>query len=137
MMAEVLHDAIVQVTEVPTKFEWLAGQGGERRKTGFYPPGTRAIQLYDSAVDSYFLQAFGRNPRRIVCECDRSEEPTVVQVLHITNGKTLNDKLKAPSNRVEKLTNLRRQGMSERGVERVFSTFNVGTDPFKKAAGRE
>jgi coenzyme F420-reducing hydrogenase gamma subunit len=31
---------------------------------------------------------------------------------------------------------LRRQGMTERGVERVFSTFNVGTDPFKKAAGR-
>jgi hypothetical protein len=31
LMAEVMHDAIVQVTEVPTKFEWLAGQGGERR----------------------------------------------------------------------------------------------------------
>jgi coenzyme F420-reducing hydrogenase gamma subunit len=31
---------------------------------------------------------------------------------------------------------LRSQGMSERGVERVFSTFNVGTDPFRKAAGR-
>src|SRR5215472_3567021 len=30
---------------------------------------------------------------------------------------------------------LRRQGLSERGVERVFSTFNAGTDPFKKAAG--
>jgi hypothetical protein len=113
MMAEVLHDAIVQVTEVPTKFEWLTGQGGERRKTSFYPPGTRAIQLYDANVESYFLQAFGRNPRRIVCECDRSEEPTVVQVLHISNGKTLNDKLKAPGNRVEKLTNLRRQGMSD------------------------
>ena len=101
MMAEVLHDAIVQVTEVPTKFEWLAGQGGERQKTDFYPPGTRAIQLYDSAVESYFLQAFGRNPRRIVCECERSEEPTVVQVLHISNGNTLNEKLKAPGNRVE------------------------------------
>ena len=104
MMAEVLHDAIVQVTEVPTRFEWLAGQGGERRKTNFYPLGTRAIQLYDATVESYFLQAFGRNPRRIVCECDRSEEPTVVQVLHISNGNTLNDKLKAPGNRVEKLT---------------------------------
>ena len=32
---------------------------------------------------------------------------------------------------------LRRQGLSERGVERVFSTFNAGTDPFRKAAGRE
>ena len=32
---------------------------------------------------------------------------------------------------------LRRQGLSERGVQRVFSTFNAGTDPFIKAAGRE
>ena len=35
------------------------------------------------------------------------------------------------------VTLLRRQGLSERGVERVFSTFNAGTDPFRKAAGRE
>jgi hypothetical protein len=113
MMAEVLHDAIVQVTQVPTKFEFVVVPGGVRQKTDFYPLGTRAIQLYDSAVENYFLQAFGRNPRRIVCECDRSEEPTIVQVLHISNGDTLNQKLRAPGNRVEKLLNLRRGGMSD------------------------
>jgi hypothetical protein len=32
---------------------------------------------------------------------------------------------------------LRRQGMSERDVERVFSTFNAATAPFAKAAGRD
>ena len=32
---------------------------------------------------------------------------------------------------------LRRQGLSERGVERVFSTFNAGAEAFAKAAGRE
>jgi coenzyme F420-reducing hydrogenase gamma subunit len=31
---------------------------------------------------------------------------------------------------------LRAQGLSERGVERVFSTFNAATEPFRKAAGR-
>jgi coenzyme F420-reducing hydrogenase gamma subunit len=30
---------------------------------------------------------------------------------------------------------LRVRGLSERGVERVFSTFNVGMEPFKEAAG--
>ena len=114
MMAEVLHDAIVQVTQVPTKFEMARRS---RAATGGRPtsiPWARGpIQLYDSAVESYFLQAFGRNPRRIVCECDRSDEPTIVQVLHISNGNTLNEKLKAPGNRVEKLINLRRQGMSD------------------------
>ena len=113
MMAEVLHDAIAQVTQVPTKFEFVLVPGGARVPTDLYPAGTRAIQLQDSAVESYFLQAFGRNPRRIVCECDRSDEPSIVQVLHISNGETLNPKLKAPGNQVEKLISLRRQGMSE------------------------
>jgi coenzyme F420-reducing hydrogenase gamma subunit len=31
---------------------------------------------------------------------------------------------------------LRRQGMTERGVERVFGTFNVAAEPFRKAGGR-
>jgi coenzyme F420-reducing hydrogenase gamma subunit len=31
---------------------------------------------------------------------------------------------------------LRVRGLSERGVERVFSTFNVDAEPFKEAAGR-
>lgn len=116
MMAEVLHDAIVQVSEVPTKFDFTAMPGADRQKTDFYPPGTRAVQLYDSSVENYFLQAFGRNPRRIVCECERSDQPTLVQVLHLTNGDTLNDKLKAPGNRVEKLLSLRRAGMSDEAV---------------------
>ena len=121
MMAEVLHDAIVQVTQVPTKFDSLLLPGGDRQKTDFYPLGTRAVQLYDSAVENYFLQAFGRNPRRIVCECERSDEPTIVQVMHLSNGTTLNDKLKSPGNRLDTLVNLRRQGMSDAAlVDEVY-----------------
>ncbi len=116
IMAEVLHDAIVQVTEVPTKFEFIDFPGNDRQKTDFYPLGTRAVQLYDAAVENYFLQAFGRNPRRIVCECERSDEPTMVQVLHLANGSTLNEKLHAPGNRSEKLIRLRSQGMSNSAV---------------------
>ena len=112
MMAEVLHDAIVQVTGVPTKFDSIAFPGGDRQKTDFYPLGTRAVQLYDSAVENYFLQAFGRNPRRIVCECERSDEPTMVQVMHLSNGSTLNEKLKAPGNRLDTMIRLRGRGMS-------------------------
>jgi Protein of unknown function (DUF1553)/Protein of unknown function (DUF1549) len=116
MMAEVLHDAIVQVTEVPTRFDSIAFPGADRQKTEFYPLGTRAVQLYDSAVENYFLQTFGRNPRRIVCECERSDEPTMVQVLHLSNGATLNEKLHAPGNRLDKLLKLRREGMSSAGL---------------------
>jgi hypothetical protein len=112
MMAEVLHDAIVQVTEVPTRFDFVGFPGSDREKTDFYPLGTRAVQLYDAAVENYFLQAFGRNARRIVCECERSDEPTMIQVLHLSNGSTLNEKLKAPGNRPARLLRLRQRGMS-------------------------
>ncbi len=112
MMAEVLHDAIVQVTEVPTRFDSIGFPGNDHEKTDFYPLGTRAVQLYDAAVENYFLQAFGRNPRRIVCECERSDEPTMIQVLHLANGSTLNEKLRSPGNHLHKLLKLRREGMS-------------------------
>ncbi|MCA9065421.1 MAG: DUF1553 domain-containing protein, partial [Planctomycetaceae bacterium] len=82
--------------------------------------GTRAIQLYDSAVDSYFLQTFGRHQRRITCECERSEEPSLVQVLHLSNGDTLNGKLASPENR---LTTWLNSGLSdEQIIEELFLT---------------
>lgn len=101
MMAEVLLDGISQVTEVPDAFTQYFEPSPQ--KTDFYPKGTRAIQLYDSSVISYFLKTFGRNERMITCECERTEEPTMVQVLHLSNGDTINDKLKAKESRVTKL----------------------------------
>ncbi len=103
MMAEVLLDAISQVTSVPTKFTQIEFPGADVRDTDLYKPGTRAIGLYDSAVRSYFLKTFGRNPRDITCECERSEEPSMVQVLHLSNGDTVNEKLKADDSRVAQL----------------------------------
>ena len=103
LMAEVLLDALSKATDVPTAFTHVAFPGGDRQETKFYEKGTRAIQLYDSAVDSYFLSTFGRNARDITCECERSEEPSMVQVLHIANGSTINDKLKSADGRVGKL----------------------------------
>ena len=101
LMAEVLLDATSAVTEVPTPFTQIVYLGADKRSTDFYPEGTRALQLYDSAVDSYFLQTFGRNQRRITCECERSVEPSIVQALHLSNGDTLNEKLKAEGNRID------------------------------------
>lgn len=103
LMAEVILDAVSQVTAVPSEFNKIAFPGADIRDTDFYPKGTRAIQLYDSAVQSYFLQTFGRNQRRITCECERSDEPSMVQVLHISNGNTINGKLSAKDNQLQKL----------------------------------
>jgi hypothetical protein len=104
LMAEVLLDAVSDVTEVPTKFTQLLlpGAGVKEIETP-YPEGTRAIQLYDSAVKSRFLKTFGRNDREITCECQRTDKPSMVQVLHIANGDTLNAKLETKDNRIDKL----------------------------------
>jgi len=103
MMAEVLYDAIVSVTSVSRRFDNITNFDGSTRKTAFYPEGTRALQLYDSSVTSYFLKAFGRNDREITCECERSNKPSMVQVLHLSNGDALNDRLSAKKGRVSEL----------------------------------
>ena len=87
--AEVILDGLSQVTGVPTKFEG-------------YPVRTRALQLPDSRVDSYFLTVFGRPERLITAESERQQDPTLTQALHVINGQTINEKLRAPDGVVER-----------------------------------
>ncbi|MCB1225768.1 MAG: DUF1553 domain-containing protein [Verrucomicrobiales bacterium] len=103
LIAEVLHDAVCDVTDIPSSFTRVLQADGSTQETKFYPKGTRAVQLYDSAVESYFLKTFGRNDRDIACECERSTQPSMVQALHLSNGHTLNAKLTAKEGRISKL----------------------------------
>lgn len=106
LLAEVLHDAIAGITDVPSDFANVQMQDGSMAKTDFYPKGTRALQLYDSAVASYFLKTFGRNDRDIACECERSTQPSMVQVMHLSNGDTINTKLSGKESRLNQLMRL-------------------------------
>ena len=102
LMAEVLLDAFSQVSGVPTEFQ--TDLRNENRGLGDkYPLGIRALQLPDTKIASYFLKTFGRPDREKTCECERTAEPSVTQVLHIANGDTINQKLAAKGNRIEKL----------------------------------
>jgi hypothetical protein len=96
LMAEVLHDAIVQVTGVPTDFK-TKDPTVEGDKPTPFPKGWRALQLPDAGTDSYFTKAFGRPAREQTCECERTAEPSVTQALHVANGDTINKKLAAPT----------------------------------------
>lgn len=80
--AEVILDAFSQVTGVPETFKG-------------YPAGTRALQLPDTRVDSYFLSVFGRPERVVTSAAERMQDPTLPQALHTINGDTLNRKLMA------------------------------------------
>lgn len=89
LKAEVLLDIMSQVTASPTAFK-------------DFPAGTRAMQLPDANIASDFLKTFGRPERILTCECERSDEPSMTQVLHILNGETLIQKLEAKDNRLSK-----------------------------------
>lgn len=102
LSAEVILDAYSQVTGVPTPFDRVQTgvEGGSAPYAG-YPPGTRALQLPDAKVISSFLDGFGRPDRSQTCSCERQQDSSVGQALHLNNGKTLNDKLRAPKSRLE------------------------------------
>lgn len=78
--AEVLQDCISQATGVPDKF------------TG-YPEGTRAVQLPEPAVNSYFLTIFGRSDRVTACACERNGDVTLPQLLHLQNAEEIQKKI--------------------------------------------
>ena len=127
LSAEVLLDAISQVTKVPSDFTQIGYKGADVQKTEEYPKGTRAIQLHDSAVVSEFLKTFGRNERDITCECERSNTPSMVQVLHISNGVTINERLQAEDSCVA--------GLLEASTEE-FDAASVITSAYVQALSR-
>ena len=76
---------------------------GTREKFPDVPLGIRAIELPDPNFESYFLDTLGRPQRLTHCECERTVEPNLAQVLHLANGDHLQRKLTDKSGRIEKL----------------------------------
>ncbi|MGA8593175.1 MAG: DUF1549 domain-containing protein [Bryobacteraceae bacterium] len=118
--AEVLLDAYSQVTQEPEKF-------------GGYPAGTRALQLPDTAVKSYFLDAFGRPVRQQTRESERTSVPTITQALHIINGDTLNNKLRSADNVIDKLM---KRGLTDEQIvnDLYFASFSYYPKETERAA---
>ena len=92
LTAEVLLDSVDELTESPTRFNGL-------------PLGFRAVQLPDNSYnkDSYFLTVFGRPDMASACECERSQDASLAQSLHLLNSKGIQDKLTADQSRPSRL----------------------------------
>lgn len=116
--AEVMLDAISQCTGVPDRFEG-------------YPLGIRAVQVPDPAVKSYFLGLFGRSERITACACERNNEVTLSQILHLNAGVTLAQKLKAAEGRLPALLKMK---MSD--LELIDEIFMIGLARLSKADER-
>jgi hypothetical protein len=106
--AEVLLDMVSQTLGVPEKFTGAA-------------PGTRAVQLWDSKVNHYFLKLYGRPQRQTACECERVVEPSVSQVLHLLNAPEIHGKLTHERGNVAKW--VREKKSDAELVDEIYLTF--------------
>ncbi|MBB6049191.1 DUF1549 domain-containing protein [Armatimonas rosea] len=78
--AEELADALAQVTQVPDRYQ---GQ----------PEGARAIEVADAEIPSVMLDTFGRPPRILSGESERTCEPALGQALALLNSQEVQNKL--------------------------------------------
>jgi hypothetical protein len=112
--AEVILDAYTKVTSAGDSFAIYADEKVVYR----FPAGTRAQQLPDVRVASVFLDSFGRPERSQTCSCERQQDSSVSQALHLNNGQTLNDKLRAKDSRVQQWVDVKLT--DQESVERLF-----------------
>lgn len=92
LAAEVLLDGVHAVLGAELKFEGV-------------PAGTRSVCLPDNSYNagSYFLTVFGRPDASSSCECERSQDASLSQALHLLNSKDLQAKLAADSGTAARL----------------------------------
>jgi Protein of unknown function (DUF1553) len=109
MSAEVLFDAVCQITDSPTPF---GGLPQDR-----YAPN-RAIMLPDESFQSYFLDVFGRPQRISACECERVGEANLAQALHLLNSDEVQNKLSRGGGRADTLAKDKRPDAEK--VEELF-----------------
>ena len=116
--AEVMLDAICQVTGVPEQY---AG----------HPYGTRAIELWDNQLPSYFLDTFGRSLRESPCACGSSGDPTMAQALHLLNAPEIELKIQS---RDGVLTSLASSSLTTDQLIQEISLRTVGRPATQKEA---
>ncbi len=104
--SEMLLDAISQVTGGQVKFASL-------------PLGARAAQVADGPSGNYFLEVFGRPARDTACSCERRDNPTLAQALHLINGDTMTRAIQTPSGRMDKA--ITAEAPVEQAVEDLYT----------------
>jgi len=91
LRAEVLLDAVGDVTGVPTSFSATWN-------------GARALETWNFKIGSEFLDAFGRPNSSSDPPCERNTKGTVVQALHMMHSEILHTKITHADGRAAKLT---------------------------------
>jgi hypothetical protein len=111
LQAEVLLDALCQVTDSPTKFNGLPADKNAPH---------RAIMLPDESFASYFLDVFGRPQRISACECERVSEANLAAVLHLLNSDEVQGKISRGGGRADALAKADDKRSDEEKVTELF-----------------
>ena len=118
LTAEVLYDAVHVLTGAETKFDGL-------------PQGTRAVQLPDNSYNAnvYFLNVFGRPDASSSCECERSQDASLAQSLHLLNAKDIQDKIAADKGCASRLASDSKREEEAKLKELYLTAFSREPDP--------
>ncbi|MEM1070897.1 MAG: DUF1553 domain-containing protein [Planctomycetota bacterium] len=90
LRAEVLMDAVADVTEVPARMHGM-------------PAESRASQVWTHRVDSMFLDTFGRPNENQDPPCERTPDATVTQSLHLMNSPEIDRRIRSDRGRAARL----------------------------------
>lgn len=90
LRAEVLLDAISDITAMPNNFSAMAY-------------GARSNQIWTHRVTNLFLDTFGRPDPNQDPPCERTPDSTVTQILHLMNSPELHAKVTNSSNSISKM----------------------------------
>ena len=112
LRAEVLMDAVADVTETPAKLTGL-------------PAESRASQVWTTRVDSVFLDTFGRPNENQDPPCERTPDSTVTQSLHLMNSRVLDSRIRGDNSRAARLagSGLTSEQIADELYLTVFSRF--------------
>lgn len=102
LSAEQLLDCLSRVTQAPVQFNGFP----EGLRAGELPGARPARRRRDSpplATGDQFLTLFGKPPRLLTCECERSTDTTLGQAVQLISGGTLNGFLTHQDNQLTRL----------------------------------
>lgn len=100
LKAEQLIDALAQVTGVPVRFRGYPL--GIRANQVPAPPQSGRKGAFDG-MGERFLKTFGKPDRLLTCECERSDDPGLLQAFQLITGELMNSLVKDADNRLGKM----------------------------------
>ncbi len=92
LRAEVLLDAVADITETPNSFDGMWTEA-------------RANQVWTHRVNSMFLDTFGRPNENQDPPCERTPDSTVTQALHLMNSPEIDRRIRSDAGRAARLAN--------------------------------